>query len=87
MERVPGSEDQAVDPTAPAAQIDTAGWMRVGFSRRRLSIGTIFVTVFLIVLALAMFAAVYRPFAVVLALSAAVVALAWFGDRRSRRGR
>jgi Flp pilus assembly protein TadB len=87
--RSPAPEESGVHPSAPAVlidapgrRLDASGRGGAGFPRRRLSIGTIFVTVFVVVLALAMFAAIYRPFALVLALGAAVVALAWFRERR-----
>ncbi|MGH2466698.1 MAG: hypothetical protein ACRDGL_03080 [Candidatus Limnocylindrales bacterium] len=63
-----------------AAQPPTA---RRVVPRRPFSITGIVMAVFLAVLGVAVFAAVYRPFAVALAGAAALVSLTWLLDRRA----
>lgn len=69
----------------PGADRPTAGRMlaRRLVARRPFSITGIVIAVFLAVLGVAVFAAVYRPFAVALAGAAALVTMTWLLDRRT----
>lgn len=69
----------------PGADRATVGRMlaRRLVARRPFSITGIVIVVFLAVLGVAVFAAVYRPFAVALAGAAALVTLTWLLDRRA----